>query len=865
MLLWDRVISIEELYTAWENVRDNDSGPGIDGITEDEFEREKERYILNLHNNLKTNKYAHSPIKIIDIGRNTKTRRIGMSCMKDKVVQQSITQNITDILEPFFIDNSFAYRNEKGAIKAIQCLENILHRDFKFFLRSDIDNYFENIDHVLLLDKLSHCIHNEELLSLIKKMIEAPEMIGNHVMQNIVGISQGSILSPLLSNYFLIDFDKFMFDKFGSTYIRYSDDFLAISKEKFSDDIIQDIKKELALLKLYMNDSKTYYESIEYGFDFLGYSFSGEGKKISLKSIEAFIAKLHTEWDSSRKLTFEERITKLGRAVDGWKNYYSCSDEKPVSVHHYIVELHKAGNENNPYKLERLLNIKNIYQTDDNEIIKFINSYSHSYMPDVEYIAEDNINDEIQKYVDAYDYEKAEELFEKKFETDNDNLIGTSEYIQCNNTIDYGKLAENNFFCEMLIGVFINNNTDFAFEEIVDNNNRIFIRKERPLELEDIKKHILGEKTIGTYIRDSNKSDKLNEMLRLTHQTAIIILNEASKLGLYGYLEDSGYKGRHLWFFLDKPINCKKAHNIGILLSGFVKNPFKDILIEIFPDRKKHTDEMGEIIKMPFGVHSLTGQRCLFLNKDGSFITDAFEFFKTIKRNKICHIEKIFKNMNNNIYTDEEKDNYRTHIIKDITLFNKYEKPKIIADKCKIINYLICKAIDTGYLTHFERLDILHVFGHLGKEGNKAIHAIMKKTINYSADITEKYIGKLPPNPVGCFKLSEKNNIKCHCDFDNKIKKYGYDTPLNLLTSRNINNNKLFEIVISDDEIKITLEKYLELNKQLYFIKRKRKEYERILNAYFDNKNIDQLEIAEGVLKRIKKDVAGEYDWILDI
>lgn len=60
------------------------------------------------------------------------------------------------------------------------------------------------------------------------------------------------------------------------------------------------------------------------------------------------------------------------------------------------------------------------------------------------------------------------------------------------------------------------------------------------------------------------------------------------------------------------------------------------------------------------------------------------------------------------------------------------------------------KAATTGYLSHFERLSVLYVFGHMGDEGKEFVHTVMGFTLNYQYSITQKFITKLPEKPVLC-------------------------------------------------------------------------------------------------------------------
>mgnify|MGYP006074156915 FL=1 len=86
-----------------------------------------------------------------------------------------------------------------------------------------------------------------------------------------------------------------------------------------------------------------------------------------------------------------------------------------------------------------------------------------------------------------------------------------------------------------------------------------------------------------------------------------------------------------------------------------------------------------------------------------------------------------------------------------------------------------------SYLSHFERLSVLYVFGHKGDEGKEFVHTVMGFTLNYQYSITQKFITKLPEKPVSCVKLREQYKLitaeyGCNCNF--KRTKNCYPSPV---------------------------------------------------------------------------------------
>ena len=199
------------------------------------------------------------------------------------------------------------------------------------------------------------------------------------------------------------------------------------------------------------------------------------------------------------------------------------------------------------------------------------------------------------------------------------------------------------------------------------------------------------------------------------------------------------------------------------------------------------------------------------------------------------------------------------------------------------MRYLCQKARNTGYLTHFERLSLLYVFGHMGEEGEEFLHKVMEFTLNYQYHITQRFISKVPAKPISCLKLRDQYQkitaeYGCSCNF-NRIKncypspvlhaiKSGQDEKSNITlpTSRTLSKEKEAKVC---DELNLNKKVYDITNKILEFKKQKRGidknivKLERELEKLFDDAGIDCLEVEFGMLVRRKTNTG--YEWIVEI
>ena len=299
---------IPRLHLAWNMVKAKGSVGGIDGISIDAFEKDKRRQIPKLAEELKTGTWKPQPYLEIEVAKTKnpeEMRKLGMTAIRDKIVQHAIKSIIEPRYERMFYGNSYGYRPGKGATKAIRrVLQECNNKKMKFVLRLDIDNFFDTIDHEILRNRLIATGTEPELVRLIMLCLQMGKVKQGSLewVETTLGTPQGAVLSPILSNLYLHSFDQFAISQ-GVPYIRYADDFLYLTetKEK-AEDILAKTERHLKeKLKLSLNQPPAIIELNE-GFDFLG---------ITIRDKQAVITE-------KKRADLCERISALDFGIDGF-------------------------------------------------------------------------------------------------------------------------------------------------------------------------------------------------------------------------------------------------------------------------------------------------------------------------------------------------------------------------------------------------------------------------------------------------------------------------------------------------------------------------------------------------------------------
>ncbi len=320
----DILCSETTLYNAWNIVREKGAAGGIDGISIHEFEKNKRKQIAKLADELTNKTWKPYPYLEIEIAKDKspeEKRKLGMSAIRDKIVQLAIKSIIEPRYDRIFVGNSYGYRPGKGATKAIRrVLQECKNKKYKYVLRLDIDNFFDSIDHFLLRRRLVGTGTEEEIVRFIMLCMQMGKVKqkSREWIETILGTPRGAVLSPLLANLYMHSFDQFAISR-NLPYIRYADDFLFLceSREQ-AQDVLEKTEQYLnEKLKLSLNQPPSII-SLSDGFDFLG---------ITIKNLQATITAKKREKICQRimglELCEEGLNPRSQRVWDGISNYYA--------------------------------------------------------------------------------------------------------------------------------------------------------------------------------------------------------------------------------------------------------------------------------------------------------------------------------------------------------------------------------------------------------------------------------------------------------------------------------------------------------------------------------------------------------------
>jgi RNA-directed DNA polymerase len=353
--LFDRIYRLDIMWRAWNEVKLNGGSAGVDGVTIEAIERNGvEAFLQEIIQQLKTGTYRPQPVKRVFIPKpDGKQRPLGIPIVKDRVVQQACKIVVEPIFEANFHDCSYGFRPKRSAGQVVKAIREALVFGW-YVVDADIQGYFDNIDHEILMTLLTKRISDRRVLKLIQQWLKAG-YIGEDGKKypSEKGSPQGGVISPLLANIYLHVMDTYWVNQYqhlGKLY-RYCDDFVIICPTQHAaNKALEVIQAIMGRLKLTLHPEKTkvIYNRKE-GFDFLGFHFHKkksrtQGKLLpyfwpSIKAMKAIRMAIREVTGRNRlRQTPEEIIKRLNPIVRGWRNYFKIghSTQKFKQLDNYI-------------------------------------------------------------------------------------------------------------------------------------------------------------------------------------------------------------------------------------------------------------------------------------------------------------------------------------------------------------------------------------------------------------------------------------------------------------------------------------------------------------------------------------------------
>lgn len=398
-----------------------------------------------------------------------------------------------------------------------------------------------------------------------------------------------------------------------------------------------------------------------------------------------------------------------------------------------------------------------------------------------------------------------------------------------------------------------------------------------PLNTKAVKNHLQGNHTIGIYpLRMDNTvlfaafdldlssavvksaapgTTDWNTAFEQLTAYGRLLQGKAAQMGLPLYWADSGFKGVHLWAFFAEPIPAKLARQMCKAIADQITVP-PTVRVEIFPKQNAlPPDGLGNLIKLPLGVHRKTGRRAWFQGAEPEMSAQK-EFLKSIQlihRDQLQLSYEIYSNHELSVLTAEEDPPVEQTTgalvpspAREIEVYdpNADEELQNLLGKCVTLRVLEQKIAQTGQLSHDELRVMIHTIGHLAS-GPNAVNSYLNRCLETDPSLYLK--SPLRGNPMGCSKIRARipevtSTVACDCRFAHRGGLY--PTPLLHLT------HPAQGMPLEQLQFQALLTDFLRAKQEVYRWNRVLESYSAKLDLWFQELELEEVQTSLGLLKR---------------
>lgn len=329
--LYDRLLNEKTLLKAFKSVKASGGTGGIDNQDIGDFALELETNISLLVRELRNKTYSPQPVKRVEIEKeNGGIRLLGIPAVRDRVVQQAVLDILGPIYEEDFHPSSYGYRPGRSCHQAISKATMFIRKyDLKYVTDMDLSKCFDTLDHDLILKFVRKRVTDGSIIGLIDNFLKSGVVTEKGLEKTEIGSPQGGVISPLLANIYLNEFDQFMKSR-NYRIIRYADDILILCKSKRSAEHALEVAGNFLekKLKLKVNREKTHVTHSFRGVKYLGVEIFSRTTRIQNKKLKSFKQKVKRITRRNQGRNLRMILAELNPVLRGFVNYFRIANCK---------------------------------------------------------------------------------------------------------------------------------------------------------------------------------------------------------------------------------------------------------------------------------------------------------------------------------------------------------------------------------------------------------------------------------------------------------------------------------------------------------------------------------------------------------
>jgi hypothetical protein len=216
-----------------------------------------------------------------------------------------------------------------------------------------------------------------------------------------------------------------------------------------------------------------------------------------------------------------------------------------------------------------------------------------------------------------------------------------------------------------------------------------------------------------------------------------------------------------------------------------------DIHIEVFPKQTKVPhDGLGNLVKIPLGIHRVTGRCCHLLRTQGQPYEEPMQVLRHVEKIQRAELLQVVERATKRLLnappgprsalsgrqarvpvepTEHDTTNGLSALPDDPPYsLEQDQEVQWLRQRCAVVNELIHRCEATRLISNDERMVLTYTMGHL-QQGAQAVNAVLKLAMNVDAGMFLK--SPLRSHPTSCPKIRVKlpmicSQVGCDCQFE---------------------------------------------------------------------------------------------------
>lgn len=323
-----------------------------------------------------------------------------------------------------------------------------------------------------------------------------------------------------------------------------------------------------------------------------------------------------------------------------------------------------------------------------------------------------------------------------------------------------------------------------------------YVPVRRPITSADIEDHLKGRVTYGIYLLQADSTVRLgvidadltaeyrkgkwttDQRSRVYREKAFMVsrIQELSaETNLYPLEEFSGGKGYHFWYFFNQPIAASRVRSLLDRLAKKVSPDLSVFSLEVFPKQDQLSGKgFGNLVKLPLGIHRLTGKPSTFLQCKDKRVASQLAFLEGVKSASITSILSMEKKAVDQKVVAHPRWQQWTE---------QYPELALLEEKCPLLGGVIALCREGKTLDMKEERILFQTVGLLPR-AKTLLHHLYAFMPEYNPHWVDFKLSRRRGTPLGCRRI---HSLLAYtgdmCAFDRTA---GYPHPLLHIDSENV-------------------------------------------------------------------------------